>query len=261
MAHERHARILEELKSAGSLQVASLAARLGVSEMTIRRDLEGLERDGRLNRIHGGAVATEPLPPVAMDSDEPSFEARLRRGRPAKQAIAAVAADLVSGARTIALDVGTTTFLLAERLAELQHAKIFTNSLRIAERLAEAAPEVYVAGGRVRAEERSVGGPAALAQFGELWFDASVIGVSGVTADGFFDYSFEDAEMKRIFFRRSAIRIVLCDAEKFRRMSLVQVGKLSDATIVVTDAEPPPDLRAAFMASGVDLRVAPPVGC
>jgi DeoR family glycerol-3-phosphate regulon repressor len=257
LSQVRHVRILDQLNASGAVSVATIAAELGVSDMTIRRDLLELERDGRLVRVHGGAVAPEAPPVAIMDSDEPSFDARLRRGLEAKDAIAALAASLVAGHRTVAVDVGTTTYLMAKHLRDVPHIKVFTNSLRVSAALDGTAPEVYVAGGRVRADEMSVWGPTAIAQFEKLWFDVAVIGASGVTADGFFDYSFEDADMKRVYLRRAGIRILLCDAAKFQRMSLVQVGALTDINILVTDAEPPPRIAAALAAARVDVRVAP----
>lgn len=254
----RHARILDQLNATGAVSVASIANELGVSDMTIRRDLLELEREGRLVRVHGGAVAPEAPPAAIMDADEPSFDARLRRGLDSKGAIAALAASLVAGHRTVAVDVGTTTYLMAKHLRDVPHIKVFTNSLRVSAALDGAGPEVYVAGGRVRTDEMSVWGPTAIAQFEKLWFDVAVIGASGVTADGFFDYSFEDADMKRVYLRRAGVRILLCDAAKFQRMSLVQVGALTDINILVTDAEPPPRIAAALAAARVDVRIAPP---
>ncbi|MBN8945016.1 MAG: DeoR/GlpR transcriptional regulator [Rhizobiales bacterium] len=256
LSRGRHARILELLAAAGSVTVSALAAELDVSDMTIRRDLLELEGDGRLRRIHGGAVPAESLPPVSMDSEEPSFDARLRQRREAKEAIAAAAADIVARYRTIALDVGTTTFLMASHLKALPHARIFTNSLRIAAALDGAAPDVYVAGGRVRGDEMSTFGPSATAQFEALWFDVAVIGVSGITAEGLFDYSFEDADMKRVYLRRSGLKIVVCDSAKFQRMSLVHLAPLSDVNVLVTDAEPPERLAAVLAASRVEVRIA-----
>ena len=258
LSHVRHARILDQIAATGAVSVAAIAADLGVSDMTIRRDLVELERDVRLTRVHGGAVAAESPTSIAMDSDEPRFEARLRRGHDAKTAIAAYAAGLVAGYRTAAVDVGTTTFLMAGFLREATHLKIFTNSLRVAGLLDGANPEVYVAGGRVRPEEMSVYGPTAIAQFEKLWFDVAVIGASGVTADGFFDYSFEDTDLKHVYLRRSGVRILVCDSAKFQRMSLVKVGALSEINLLVTEAEPPPRLVAALAAAGVDVRVVPP---
>jgi DeoR/GlpR family transcriptional regulator of sugar metabolism len=258
LSHDRQAHIIASLSAGGSVTVAALASALAVSDMTIRRDLIELEREGRLRRVHGGAVAAGSLPPVAMDQEEPSFEARLRHRRPAKEAIAAVAAAIAAQHRTIALDVGTTTYLMAQGLRDLPHAKVFTNSVRIAAALDGAAGEVYLAGGRMRRDELSVGGPAAVAQFEALWFDVAVIGVSGVTSEGFFDYSLDDAEMKRVYLRRAGTRVVVCDAAKFQRMSLVAVASLADVNVLVTDEAPPERLSAALAAAHVEVRVAPP---
>lgn len=258
LSHVRHARILDQLSVARSVSVTAIAADLGVSDMTIRRDLVELEREGRLLRVHGGAVVAEAPASIVMDSEEPRFDARLRRGSSAKSAIAAYAANLVVGYRTLAMDVGTTTYLMAGHLRDVAHLKVFTNSLRISTLLDGGAPEVYVAGGRVRAEEMSVYGPTAVAQFEKLWFDAAIVGTSGITAEGFFDYSFEDTDMKRVYLRRSGLRILLCDSAKFQRMSLVQVGAFSEISMLITDAEPPPRIAAALAAARVDVRIAPP---
>ncbi|WP_428032398.1 DeoR/GlpR family DNA-binding transcription regulator [Ancylobacter sp.] len=258
LSHERHARILDQLALSGSIGVAAIAAELGVSDMTIRRDLLELEREGRLVRVHGGAMLAEAPTSVAMDSEEPRFDARLRRGSEAKAAIAACAAGIIASHRTAAIDVGTTTYLMAGHLREASHLKIFTNSLRVSTHLDGGAPEVYVAGGRVRPEEMSVWGPTAIAQFEKLWFDVAVLGTSGITAEGFFDYSFEDTDMKRVYLRRSGFKILLCDSAKFQRMSLVQVGTLADINLLVTDAEPPSRIAAALAAARVEVRIAPP---
>ncbi|MQT15266.1 DeoR/GlpR family DNA-binding transcription regulator [Segnochrobactrum spirostomi] len=252
----RHERILEMLRASGTVSVTEMAETLAVSDMTVRRDLVELERAGRLERVHGGAVIRAAAPAVAMDSEEPSFTARLEQRRGAKERIAAEAASIIAGQRAIALDVGTTTFLLAEHLKGLPHAKIFTNSLRIATALAGTEPEVYVPGGRLRADEMSLCGPTAVAQFEQLWFDVCVIGVSGVTSAGLFDYSFDDTELKRVYLRRSGLKIVLCDSTKFRRMSLVQVAALEDISLLITEAAPPPDVAAALAQAGVEVRIA-----
>jgi len=255
LSHDRHARILEHLAAGGSVTVSALTAELGVSDMTIRRDLLELEREGRLRRVHGGALGNDVQPPVAMDSEEPSFDSRLQQRRPVKEAIAAAAAEAVQRYRAIAIDVGTTTYLMAPHLRGMQHAKIFTNSIRVATALDDAAAEVYLAGGRIRRDELSTFGPAAVAQFEALWFDVAVIGVSGITTDGLFDYSFEDADLKRVYLRRAGLKIALCDSAKFQRMSLVNVGALTDINLLITDARPPAPLAAALAAARVEIRI------
>ncbi len=254
----RREMILRELASRGVVQLAPLSATLQVSAMTLRRDLEEMEREGLLERIRGGAMRARGATPVIVDTDEPEFQKRMDRALIAKESIALEACRLLVEVRTLAIDVGTTPLCLARRLGDARQAKVFTNNLRVAQALADGAPEVYLAGGRVRPIEQAVGGPSALAQFGALWFDAAVIGVSGVTSEGFFDYSFEDADMKRIYFTRATRRIVLADSGKFNRKSLVEVGKLAEATDLVTDAPPPEHLSRALAEAGVRLHVAIP---
>lgn len=253
LAHVRKANILESVRQSGSVQVAEIAGRLAVSEMTIRRDLLDLEREGHLKRLHGGAVARQT---IAIDQDEPSFDARMSRDRVAKDRIAAAALPLVDGTRTVALDVGATTFLLAQLLRAKLGLNLFTNSLRIAAALSDGPQQVYVPGGRVRGTEMAIGGPAAVEAFAKLWFDVAFVGVSGITADGLFDYSIEDTEVKRVYLGRSSHKVVLCDASKFQRMSLVRVSGFDAIDTLVTDALPPPDIAAALQAAGVDVILA-----
>ncbi len=256
LAHVRKASILETVRQSGSVQVAEIANRLSVSEMTIRRDLLDLEREGHLKRLHGGAVA---LQTIAIDQDEPSFDARLSRDRVAKERVAAAALPLIDGARTVALDVGATTFLLAQLLAGKPGLNLFTNSLRIAAALSDGPQQVYVPGGRVRGTEMAIGGPAAVEAFEKLWFDVAFVGVSGITADGLFDYSIEDTGLKRVYLSRSSRKVVLCDASKFNRMSLVRVSGFDAVDTLVTDAPPPPDIMAALQAADVEVILARPV--
>ena len=264
-ARERHARILAALETTASLAVAELAGQLAVSEMTIRRDLRTLELSGRLTRVHGGATGVEATASVGMDREEPAFAVRLRKNHAAKLAIASAAADLISDLRAVALDTGTTACLIAERLRDqplprrATPSSVFTNSLPAAQALSQSACEVYVPGGRVRPIELSIVGPAAAAELEALWFDAAVVGVSGITADGLFDYSLEDTTLKRVYLRRAELKIVLCDASKFERMSLVNIAPLSAFDLLITNARPPARLGDALLKARVEVRIAPPV--
>jgi len=262
LAEIRRRRILDTLARKGSVSVSDVASQFAVSEMTVRRDLVELEREDKLTRTHGGAVRTgrggdAALPP--LDREEPVFEARLNRNLAGKRAIAAAAAEVAAGAQTLALDVGTTTYLLAGLLADRSHTKIFTNSVRNAMRLSSALGEVYLAGGRVRGDEMSISGQPAVSQFEQLWFDLAFVGVSGITAGGVYDYSFEDTEMKRVYLRRATERVVLCDSSKFDRMSLVHIGPLLQFGMLITDAAPPAELADALAAASVEVMIAPPV--
>ncbi|MGR9507981.1 DeoR/GlpR family DNA-binding transcription regulator [Rhizobium leguminosarum] len=261
LAQVRHARILETLARKGAVSVSDVASQLAVSEMTVRRDLIELEKDGRLVRTHGGAVrsgkAFEPIANEAVDREEPTFESRLTRNAASKRTIAMAAAGVAAGARTLALDVGTTTYLLSGLLLNQPHTKIFTNSVRNAMQLGAGSGEVYLPGGRMRGEEMAISSQSAVLQFEELWFDIAFVGVSGITAQGIYDYSFEDTDMKRVYLRRATQKVVLCDSSKFKRMSLVNIAPLQQFDMLITDAMPPSDLADALATAGVEVRIAP----
>ncbi len=256
-AQVRQARLVEAVRERGFISVAEIAASLSVSEMTIRRDLDELEREGLLVRTHGGALAPEGVGDHAIDREEPAFEARLRHNQAAKQRIADLAAGLLDGSQTVALDVGTTTYLLAQLVAARAGLKVFTSSLRAASLLSRGVCDVYMPGGQVRGDEMSLCGPTTISQFEQLWFDIALIGVSGITAGGIFDYSFDDSELKRVYLRRSTRKVLLCDGSKFHRMSLVQVADFHDIDMLVTDVAPPADIAAALAAAKVTVSIAP----
>lgn len=260
LAQVRQATIVSEIGRVGSVTVSELAQQLSVSEMTVRRDLIELEKFGRLIRTHGGAVKPDRAPPLIatenFDTEEPAFEARLARNTTLKRRIAMAGAELANGARSIALDVGTTIYFVAEALASRQQVKIFTNSIRSASYLSSKGVETYLAGGKIRGEEMSTSGPSTVSQFETLWFDVAFIGVSGLTPQGIFDYSFEETDMKRIYLTRASRRMVLCDSTKFNRMSLVHVAELADFNTLICDEAPTGELLAALNAAGVDILVA-----
>jgi DeoR/GlpR family transcriptional regulator of sugar metabolism len=226
--------------------------------MTIRRDLIDLESEGRLVRTHGGAVAPEGNIAPVSDGEEPAFEQRLRQNNPAKEAMAAFAASLVGPRQSVALDVGSSTFVLASRLIASPSIKVFTNSLRIATLLGRERRDVYLPGGEVRGNEMSICGPTAIAQFEQLWFDIAFIGASGLTEAGFFDYSLEDSELKRVYLRRSGRKVLLCDAAKFDHLSLVQVAPLEAIDMLITNAAPSGALAEALANANVEIRIARP---
>lgn len=255
-ATARRDRLIRLIGQRHYVNVSDVAAELQVSEMTIRRDLDRLAESGLVSRDHGGATARAPEP--AFDADEPSFEARGRREAAAKQLIAAAAAQMVSSGQTVGIDTGSTTHRFARELLEVPGLRLFCSNLRTAGLLAGGKSPVYALGGAIRPSEFSVCGPMARSQLAGLWLDIVFLGVSGLTTQGIFDYTLEDAEIKRAFMEQAGQVVVLCDASKFDHRSLVQVAPFDRVHVLVTNAAPPEHLAEPLERAGVKIILAGP---
>ena len=252
----RQARLMEALGRSGFVSVAESAQRMGVSSMTIRRDLEALEAQGVLTRTHGGAVAIHGRRLEVFDEVEPVFEQRRRRQAGAKARMAAAAAALIGANETIALDVGTSVLALAKELVGRTDLNVFTNNLPAAMTLSAGPSPVYVLGGQLRAPEMAVIGATASDHARNYHFDRAFIGVSGVVESGFYDYSLEDSDVKRAFIARAGQVVALCDSSKFDHRAMARICELRACHVVVTESPPPAHLAQAFRDAGTQVIVA-----
>jgi DeoR/GlpR family transcriptional regulator of sugar metabolism len=248
--------IMEVLEAKGFAATLDVAGRLSVSDMTIRRDFENLADQKLLSRTHGGAVSLSRTDGQVVDLVEPDVSEREQRSREAKLAIAEHAFRLIAPGQTVALDIGTTTLALA-RLMGKTSSTVFTSSLKIASVLAGKVPQVYVPGGRVNGSEPSIVGAEAVNYFSNFNFDIAFIGASGITGDGLFDYSMEDAEVKRTFFRTSGRKVALLDSSKIERISIARICPLKSLDLIITDTPIPEELGEALSSARVQIEVAP----
>jgi DeoR family glycerol-3-phosphate regulon repressor len=255
-AEIRRARIVASVEKAGFVSVSTLAEELGVSHMTIRRDVSLLESRGKFQRTHGGAIAGERRSKLSYDEDEPAFDQRMRRHAAAKSAIAKAAAALIGQGDSVGLDVGTSVLALATAISERDDLRIFTNNLRAALQLARSGSGVYMLGGKIRAAEYSVVGSGAVEQLHSHFLDRVFIGVSGIDVNGLYDYSPEDTEVKRALMANAGSVVVLSDSSKFGRRALARVAPLSAMNMLVTDALPPADIAAELARHGVEVVLA-----
>ncbi|MFD7862094.1 DeoR/GlpR family DNA-binding transcription regulator [Streptomyces sp. NPDC057682] len=213
------------------VSVAELAQRLGVSEMTVRRDLDALEGRGLVRRVHGGAVATRSR------AEDAGFDARASWQAATKDRLGAAVASLVEPGSRVLLDAGTTTVHVAEQLASRGPLTVAVLSLQAAVRLADRPGiDLLVVGGRSRPGERSFVGPLALATLEELAFDCFVMSIGGVHAEhGWSEFSLEDAAVKRAGIVRSARTVVVADATKLGVRAFSRVAPLDSVQQFVTD--------------------------
>jgi len=249
---QRQQQLATAVQAAGRVRVAELATSLGVSEMTVRRDLEEMEAGGLLVRVHGGAVSN------ISRSFEPGFAARNVRHVEAKQRIGRAAAALIRDGETLIVDAGTTTLHVAEAIRPDIRVRIMALSLRVADVLADL-PNVtlMIPGGVVRPHERSFVGGMTLSTFDELRFDTVILTTGGVdVTDGVTEYEFDDAETKRAALRSARRRIIVADSSKLGAVAFVQLCPIDSIDVVVTDSGASPDHVQALRAAGVEVVIA-----
>ena len=176
--------IVEEVRLRGSVRVSELTEQLGVSEVTVRRDLDVLAQSGLIEKVHGGAIT-----PTRLSADEPSFETKSHRQVAEKEAIARAAERARSSpVRRSALSAGTTTWRLARCLRHMANLTVVTNSLPVADVLhAEKRPDLTVVlTGGVRTPSDALVGPIAAATLRSLHVDVLFMGVHGMSEDAGF---------------------------------------------------------------------------
>ncbi|MGB9374492.1 MAG: DeoR/GlpR family DNA-binding transcription regulator [Jiangellales bacterium] len=233
LASERQARILDEVKRRGAVRVAVLSDILGVSDMTIRRDLDVLASQGLLDKVHGGATAPAPL-----STHEPGFEAKWVRQQDEKAAIARAAARLVEPGMAIGLSAGTTTWALAQRLTEVPQLTVVTNSMQVAQVFQGVTPSgrtVILTGG-VRTPSDALVGPVAVAALRQLHLDLLFLGVHGMTERaGFSTPNLLEADVNRAFVEAAHRLVVLADHTKWGQVGLSTIAPLDAADFVISD--------------------------
>jgi DeoR/GlpR family transcriptional regulator of sugar metabolism len=253
LAVDRRLRILEQVAEDQTIQVSDLAARFGVSEMTVRRDIRRLERDGFLKQTYGGATAH------VTRSFDLTFNARALHSAREKRLIAIAAGDLVDDATTIYLGVGTTVEQFARYVPVRPEQTVVTASVVVASLLGTRPVRTIVLGGTVRREELTCVGPVALSTLARYRFDLAVVGVAGVSARwGLTELADEDAEVNRVAIERSARGVVLAHGTKFGHVAAAVVGPASMVTTIVTDATASPEERREVEALGVEVVIATP---
>ncbi|MCC6313873.1 MAG: DeoR/GlpR transcriptional regulator [Thermomicrobiales bacterium] len=246
---ERRQQILELLDEHGRLSLVDLAGRFGISEMTVRRDLDALERDSAVTRVRGGVIA------VASRSSEPPYALRIARNGPAKQRIALAAAALIRDGETIALDAGSTVLALADALADRRNLTVVTPNLRAAWVLADNPDlRVIVTGGLVRPGERALNGVFSERAFEDLLCDTFFMGVGGVDPEaGFTEYTLDGTRTKQAALRSARRRVVVADGSKLGKIAFVRVTPIDGADTLITDAEADPAVVTRLRETGLEV--------
>ena len=245
---DRASRILALLQERGHVEVGAVAAGLGTSEMTIRRDLDRLVARGAARRVRGGAVS------LLMRGEELPFSIRALEGNDAKRAIAAATSELIRDGEAIVLDSGTTALEVAKVLAS-RRLTVMPLSLHSALVLG-ASPSIrlLIPGGETRFGELAMVGPLAEASIAGLRFDTAILSCCGLSAEGVITaHDLRDAAVKRAMVKSATRVMLVADSSKFARTAMAVVADSSAIDVLITDAAAPPEAVRAVADLGVDV--------
>ncbi|HNW60534.1 MAG TPA: DeoR/GlpR family DNA-binding transcription regulator [bacterium] len=227
---ERRNAILDTLSQHHRILVSELASHYSTSPVTIRKDLEILERRGLLHRVHGGAIAANPsVLDLALTEKE-------RMHTREKERIARAATHMIEEGDVIILDSGTTTMAIARQLKSHKGITIITNAVNIASELVGSENEVILIGGTVREKSFSLVGPLSEVAIARLTADKLFLGVDGIDFDyGFTTPNLLEANINRMMLHVATRVIVTADSSKFGRKSLGVIAGLTEAHTIITD--------------------------
>jgi DeoR/GlpR family transcriptional regulator of sugar metabolism len=242
LAQQRQSAILDLVRRQGGIRVSQLVRQFGVSDMTIRRDLEALAERGLVDKVHGGATVAGP-----GSTEEPGFDAKSVRQRTEKSAIAERAAQLVEPGTAVALSAGTTTAALASLLLDVPGLTIVTNSIPVADALYRSgrSDQTVVLTGGIRTPSDALAGPVAEAAIASLNVDVLFLGVHGMSPrTGFTTPNLMEAGTNRLLVAASRRLVVLADHTKWETVGIATIAPLEDADVLITDSRLPPEVRA-----------------
>jgi DeoR/GlpR family transcriptional regulator of sugar metabolism len=245
---ERQKRIADLLRG-GSVSVQNLSKRLGASEITIRRDLDALRRQGKLVRTYGGALPKERM------AYEFSFKEKELRQREAKESIGRAAAGLVEPGSVVFLDTGTTALAAARALRGVKPATIVTVNLCVAsEYVGQRDVRVLVPGGEVGALSPDVYGDWTIERLSGTTVDVAFLGCDAVDpADGFYSADTRSAAVCRLMLSRSRRAYLLADHSKFGRRSMCRIAPLRKLKGVVSDLALPAAVKRTLRRMKIDV--------
>ena len=246
---ERRQEILARVNRDGRAAVADLSQAFGVSEVTIRADLQALAESGLLVRTHGGAI------PMTAGLQYLSFSLRRQQQVQEKAHIGAAAAAMIADGDAIILDSSSTALAIAQNLKNRRYLTVITNGLAIAQELLDATGvTVVVIGGILRRDTASLVGTAGLEMVRRFNVQRGFFGAHGITmAEGLTDVSVDEAEVKRPLVAMCREVIAVLDATKWGRAGIASFADISQVHTVITDVHAAADLVAAVRGAGVQV--------
>lgn len=233
LTEQRYEEIVKLVEMKKSVTVTEICKQFDISESTARRDINALDKAGRLVRVFGGAVSSD----ITFETKEPTVQQKMDQNIEEKRCIAKYAASLIEPSDFVYLDAGTTTGFMIDYITETS-AKFVTNAVVHAQKLAARGMYVYLIGGELKGSTEAIVGSQAMNTLRNYHFTKGFFGSNGVNvAEGFTTPDASEAQIKETALEQCKKRYVLCDASKFDNVSCVTFGEFNTATIL-TDACP-----------------------
>lgn len=255
LAAERAKYIHKRVQRDDAVSVEELSQELDVSPITIRRDLERLEQEGRLRRTHGGAVRRDFL------NAEEYYDSKLIRNHAAKERMARACADRIPEGATLILDAGTSTFEVARLLRTRIDLTVVTFDLAIAGELYRAGVRTFLTGGEIQNSTGALYGAGAERFMSDISVDIAVLGAASISIDGtLFTPTAEKAALKRAVMQSARKKILLADASKFSRSSFWKICELHEFHTLITDHWFGAPDRERLNADSVEIVIVPGQG-
>ena len=249
LAAERKNIILNRLQSEASVQVSDLSAEFGVSEETIRRDLEKLEREGYATRIYGGATLNK------QSKKAPPYAVRKLTNVQEKQKVAQLVAGMIHDGDYLMLDESSTGIYVIRAISHLKNITIITNSLEIPQEFAQNDTwKILCTGGTLRSDVMALTGAQAERFVREYHVRLAIISCRGLTlGQGLSDSSEYIAGVKRAMMASADETVLAVDSRKFDRSGFISLAALEEVDILATDTRPAPQWEEALEKAGVTL--------
>ena len=237
----------------GRVSVEGLAAHFDVTLQTIRRDLTELADQGKLQRVHGGAILPSTVANIG-------YQDRRDLNDAVKTAIAATCVKDIPNGCSLFLNIGTTTEAVARALLEHRDIMVLTNNLNIANILVDNPHcEIIVVGGLLRRADGGLVGTMTTQAIQQFKFDLAVISCSALDDDGdMLDYDIQEVGVSQTILRQARRSFLVADQSKFRRRAPARIGSLAQVDSFYTDAPLPNDLAAACKSWGTSVVVPAP---
>ena len=247
LIEERRQHLLARIQRDGRALVGELSDQLGISRITIRKDLEHLQSKGLIQRTHGGALSIQ-----AGTLFDPSLLEKEKLHHKEKQRIAAAAVKLVAEGQCVILDSGTTTTAIARALRQFSKLTIITNAVNIAAELTNTDFEVILTGGTLRKNSFSLVGPLAEDVLRDMHADIFFLGVDGFDIEtGVTTPNVLESRVNRAMVRSSKTVVAVCDSSKFKRHSLALIVSTEEIDMVITDTRLAPEHAEELRSAGL----------